>query len=404
MRNPGNDHDYDGDYDENEEESDDAEFSLSGDDISSGEDVVLGYRPFKIIEIPGYIVFFDPEREEGVVVSGDFKNTSLIDDVLDDCYKHPWVSVEFVDMLLRNHAGSLRGSGINIDVAMMLHEIPKENIMQEKEENNFDKPLNPGKNTGERSDHVENLNISFTNANPDLVKISPEEYDLQERTKRHNRQIETAQKTGSEKFNDEEWKTKAAPLTENIWIKKQEAFPYYDEMLKHDFGDMVVVFGINHHKESLNETRIRYECLTRQDGVLRGDYDLNGNFDIAKKIVENIINDHDIHNHTEMDGSLVTQRDNQYYEHIELETAKKTGYVQGVCESVLAFNTGENRKIMSESTMNFLSKKLLSEMNVTRDTARKFANPETYKALEQSVFAPEQERRLEQTRPRGRST
>jgi hypothetical protein len=79
-----------------------------------------------------------------------------------------------------------------------------------------------------------------------------------------------------------------------------------------------------------------------------------------------------------------------------LETAQKTGYVQGVCESVLAFNNDENRKLMSESNMAFLSKKLLSEMNVTKDMAQKFANPETYKALEQCLFAPEREQNREQ--------
>jgi hypothetical protein len=57
---------------------------------------------------------------------------------------------------------------------------------------------------------------------------------------------------------------------------------------------------------------------------------------------------------------------------------------------------------MSEATMTFLSKKLLSEMNVTKDMARKFANPETYKALEQSVFAPKQEQQLEQTQSQRR--
>ncbi|MDR2718997.1 MAG: hypothetical protein LBB89_13165 [Treponema sp.] len=80
----------------------------------------------------------------------------------------------------------------------------------------------------------------------------------------------------------------------------------------------------------------------------------------------------------------------------QVKTAQKTGYVQGVCESVLAFNNDENRKIMTEATMTFLSKKLLSEMNVTKDMAQKFANPETYKALEQCVFAPKQEQQLEQ--------
>jgi len=87
----------------------------------------------------------------------------------------------------------------------------------------------------------------------------------------------------------------------------------------------------------------------------------------------------------------------------QLETAQKTGYVQGVCESVLAFNTDENRKIMSEATMTFLSKKLLTEMNVTKDMAQKFANPETYKALEKCVFAPAQEQQLEQTQSQGMS-
>jgi hypothetical protein len=86
----------------------------------------------------------------------------------------------------------------------------------------------------------------------------------------------------------------------------------------------------------------------------------------------------------------------------QIGIAQKTGYVQGVCESILAFNNDENRKIMTEATITFLSKKLLSEMNVTKDTARKFANPETYKALEQSVFAPEQEHRLEQTQSQRR--
>jgi len=86
----------------------------------------------------------------------------------------------------------------------------------------------------------------------------------------------------------------------------------------------------------------------------------------------------------------------------QLETAQKTGYVQGVCESVLAFNNDENRKIMTEATMSFLSKKLLSEMNVTKDMAHKFASPETYKALEKCVFTPKQEQKLEQTQSQGR--
>jgi len=95
-------------------------------------------------------------------------------------------------------------------------------------------------------------------------------------------------------------------------------------------------------------------------------------------------------------------KNNKTNEKAIIENAQKTGYVQGVCESVLAFNTDENRKIMSEATMSFLSKKLLSEMNVTKDMAQKFANPETYKALEKCLFAPAQEQQLEQTQTQGR--
>jgi len=69
-----------------------------------------------------------------------------------------------------------------------------------------------------------------------------------------------------------------------------------------------------------------------------------------------------------------------------LETARKAGYVQGVCECVAAVGNEQN-----------MGKKLLTEMNVTKDMAKKFANPETYKTLEQGVFAQKQEQKLEQT-------
>jgi len=72
----------------------------------------------------------------------------------------------------------------------------------------------------------------------------------------------------------------------------------------------------------------------------------------------------------------------------EIEIARKAGYVQGVCECVAAIGGDQA-----------LGKKLLSEMNVNRDTAKKYANPETFKVLEQGIFAqkPELKRELEQT-------
>jgi hypothetical protein len=70
----------------------------------------------------------------------------------------------------------------------------------------------------------------------------------------------------------------------------------------------------------------------------------------------------------------------------KIETAKKAGYVQGVCECVAAIGDDHT-----------LGKKLLTEMNVNRDMAKKYANPETYKTLEKGIFAQKQEQTLEQT-------
>jgi len=68
------------------------------------------------------------------------------------------------------------------------------------------------------------------------------------------------------------------------------------------------------------------------------------------------------------------------------ETVHETGYVQGVCECVAAIGDDYT-----------LGKKLLSEMKVTKDTAKKYANPETFKALEQGIFAQKQDQKIEQT-------
>jgi len=76
----------------------------------------------------------------------------------------------------------------------------------------------------------------------------------------------------------------------------------------------------------------------------------------------------------------------------EIETARKAGYVQGVCECVVAI--GDNHA---------LGKKLLNEMKVTKDMAKKFAKPETFKALEQGIFAQKPEHKQEQTQSRGRT-
>jgi hypothetical protein len=74
----------------------------------------------------------------------------------------------------------------------------------------------------------------------------------------------------------------------------------------------------------------------------------------------------------------------------EIETARKAGYVQGVCECVAAIGDaiGEDHA---------LGKKLLTEMNVNKETAKKYANPETFKKLEKGIFAPRPEQKQEQS-------
>lgn len=66
------------------------------------------------------------------------------------------------------------------------------------------------------------------------------------------------------------------------------------------------------------------------------------------------------------------------------------GFVQGVCESAV---------VVSQKDVE-LSRKLLGELGVTKELSKKFAEPETFKALEKEVFAaPKIER--EQTRELG---
>jgi len=70
----------------------------------------------------------------------------------------------------------------------------------------------------------------------------------------------------------------------------------------------------------------------------------------------------------------------------QLETARNAGYVQGVCECVAVVGNDQN-----------MGRKLLAEMKVTKEMAKKFASPETYKTLENGIFAQTQEQKIEQT-------
>ena len=75
----------------------------------------------------------------------------------------------------------------------------------------------------------------------------------------------------------------------------------------------------------------------------------------------------------------------------QIEAAKKAGYIQGVCECVTAISSDK-----------LLGKQLFSEMKVTKEMAKQYANPETYKALVASIFTPKQEHKQEQQQSTGR--
>ena len=120
-----------------------------------------------------------------------------------------------------------------------------------------------------------------------------------------------------------------------------------------------------------------YSILTKNDIVKR----------ILEKNPQNLLKNQGMR---EADGPVKAQKQPDQNSR-EMEQAKKAGYVQGVCECAA---------LVGNQT---IAKKLLTEMKVNKDMAKKYAGPETYKALEQGVFAPKPEHRRELTRSRGRS-
>jgi len=183
-------------------------------------------------------------------------------------------------------------------------------------------------------------------------------------------------------------------MPEDIWIKDKINFPFFDEILKHNFENLegrTVVFGIHHDSFSLYSYS---PGLNKR--IWRSDHDVAENTNI-KKIIDSTIK-HFANTQADedkMDLYVQKQVDQRNAQSKLTNSARKAGYVQGVCESVLAIDNDENRWFMTESAIIRLSKKLLSEMHVTKDMARKYASPETYKALEQGIFAQNQDQRFE---------
>ena len=188
-------------------------------------------------------------------------------------------------------------------------------------------------------------------------------------------------------------------LQKDVWIKnahyKDDSFPsnHVRESFIHKFGKETALFEISDSYYGTDD----YENVSLQYG---GRFLFHGNINTAKQLVEKAIEYSNqnqngtlyggVIDYLEDEGEAVNALENILKERPELldrqlELAKKTAYVQGVCECLAAIGGDKT-----------LGKKLLSEMNVTKDMAKKFANPETYKTLEQGIFAPQHELKQEQ--------
>jgi len=118
------------------------------------------------------------------------------------------------------------------------------------------------------------------------------------------------------------------------------------------------------------------------------DYLIDGETRTASRVLRNdpeYVDPKNININNYIDKQQNTQQKIDPIINRQLEIATKTAYVQGVCECIAILGDDHT-----------LGKKLLSEMNVTKDMAKKYASPETYKTLEKGIFAQKQDQKLEQ--------
>ena len=195
-------------------------------------------------------------------------------------------------------------------------------------------------------------------------------------------------------FDEKELRATINGEQEGVWIKNYVAqdSPEPDETLRRTFGNTPVRFDIRYPDS--------YDDPVTTISINDIKYDLNGNPDKAENIVNDTINNFDKSQNIEVDiisgylGSKIMEANieadiknpHSHKAQLTIDLAKQAGYVQGVCECIVAIGNDHT-----------LEKKLLSEMNVTKDMAKKFANPETFKALEQGIFAQEPAQKFGQT-------
>jgi len=184
-------------------------------------------------------------------------------------------------------------------------------------------------------------------------------------------------------------------LTQNFGNKK--TFFELDEI---DHNSFILNFYQN-EQEKINNDKFRDEYIPI-DGDKYHQAFLSGDIDYVKRVVEKTVeyfysnlaidpvfineNLKTVIENIELENSISENKQKQLYNFTnQIQISKITGYVQGVCECIAAIDNYD------------LGKKLLSEMQVTKDMAKKLANPETYKVLEEGIFAQKPDQKLEQT-------
>jgi hypothetical protein len=300
---------------------------------SADEEIVLGDTSFKVVESPERMIIFDKKTGEGCVLLGGFDKSAIKKDLTE---------------VFKDWHG---------DWDITTNDIHRF-ISKEQEKGND----------------------AYINIDQDVAT----DLELEAHYKEQQQELEPFSKEGLEN---------AINQTEKgIWYKnddKQNSLEP-DETLRYTFGDTTVKFGIWETRDCITrlpETEIKF--WRESDGLSSIVFGVKGNADTAQHLVANIIKDSFQKNISFYDiGTHLSSQIIELHQEAEIKNpqnstvqlAKKAGYVQGVCECVAAI--GDDH---------VLGKKLLSEMNVTKDMAKKYASPETYKALEQGIFAPRQE-------------
>ena len=209
-------------------------------------------------------------------------------------------------------------------------------------------------------------------------------------------------------YNDRIWSLEH----ENMWIPKIEEYPETTDieidfgppqiMSQHSFKDSTVKFYISSRcaEDIYTKSTIDY-CTVNCEEYKNGKWNLSGLKDVgpikdietAKILTAKTVLHFDQKQNVKIEdimGYIHSLNEQQLKEEqlLKTENIKKAGYVQGVCECVAIV---DNTK---------LGKKLLSEMKVTQDMAKQYADPKTYESMEKTVFAPKPVQEQKQSRKR----